>query len=76
MKYLTKNEVAALLRVSVRTVTTYMSHNLLPPPLKLGRKLLWDESALISFLDMPSRLLLTTHPKANVRRGRPRKLIV
>ena len=76
MKYITKNEVAALLRVSVRTLTTYMSQGLLPQPLQLGRKLLWDESSLVQFLQVPTTTPAVTRPIKPVRRGRPRKALV
>lgn len=72
MKYVTKEEVAALLRVSVRTITSYMSQGLLPRPLQLGRKLLWDESALTQFIQQPVVKLPETPVKR--RRGRPRAL--
>lgn len=73
MKYVTKEEVAVLLRVSVRTITSYRSQGLLPRPLQLGRKLLWDESALTKFIQQP----VVTQPEAQPakrRRGRPRAL--
>jgi predicted DNA-binding transcriptional regulator AlpA len=69
MKYITKDEVAGLLRVSVRTISAYMSQGLLPQPLQLGRRLLWDESALTEFIQQP----VVKQPVAR-RRGRPRKL--
>lgn len=74
MKYLTKDEVAAMLRVSVRTVTTYMSQGLLPQPLQLGRKLLWNEEAVIQFIQ--PKPVLASHTGEPVKRGRPRKVVV
>lgn len=71
MKYLTKNEVADVLRVTVRTVTTYMSQGLLPQPLQLGRKLLWDEAVLGQFLQ-PKPVPAAAKPR---KAGRPRKAI-
>ena len=50
MRYITKEQVAELLRVSVRTITSYMNQGLLPTPVRLGRKLLWDEDKLVAFL--------------------------
>jgi len=75
MKYLTKEEVAEILRVSVRTVTDYMSKGLLPVPKRLGRRLLWDEQELLRTVDgamRNSRFLLPLATTA--KRGRPRKL--
>ena len=76
MNYITKDEVAALLRVSLRTVTTYMSQGLLPQPLQLGRKLLWDEGSLMQFLQARVATPAVTQPMKPVRRGRPRKVCV
>lgn len=74
MKYLTKTEVASLLRVSVRTVTTYMGQGLLPQPLQLGRKLLWDEDVVIQFIQ--PKPVLANYTSGPVKRGRPRKVVV
>jgi predicted DNA-binding transcriptional regulator AlpA len=74
MKYLTKDEVASLLRVSVRTVTTYMSQGLLPQPLQLGRKLLWDEGSVIQFIQ--PKPVFAKPASGPVKRGRPRKLVI
>lgn len=71
MKYLTKDELAAVLRVSVRTVTTYMSQGLLPQPLQLGRKLLWDATIVGQFLQ-PKPAPVVAKPK---KAGRPRKVV-
>jgi predicted DNA-binding transcriptional regulator AlpA len=72
--YMTKDELASMLRVSVRTVTTYMSQGLLPQPLQLGRKLLWDEEAVIQFIQ--PKPVLANHASGPVKRGRPRKVVV
>jgi predicted DNA-binding transcriptional regulator AlpA len=78
MKYITKNEVAAMLRVSVRTITSYTSKGLLPRPKRLGRKLLWDENALVQFMQtpVPAPAPLTSKPAGPAKRGRPRKITV
>lgn len=73
MKYLTKNDVAVLLRVSVRTVTTYMAQGLLPQPRQLGRKLLWDESALVQFIERSAPTVNRPATSVPAKRGRPRK---
>lgn len=73
MKYLTKDELAEMLRVSVRTVTTYMGQGLLPKPLQLGRKLLWEEAEVVQFIQ-PKPIF----PKCvggPTKRGRPRKIV-
>lgn len=72
MRYLTKDEVACLLRVSVRTITTYMSQGLLPQPLQLGRKLLWSEDAVIQHLQPKPTMVNKSAGRA--RPGRPRKV--
>lgn len=74
MKYITKVEVATLLRVSVRTITSYMAQGLLPRPMQLGRKLLWDEAGLTQFIQQPIAKPVDTPPVAR-RRGRPRSLL-
>lgn len=69
--YMTKDEVASMLRVSVRTLTTYMSQGLLPQPLQLGRRLLWEQGAVIQFIQ--PKPALASHTSEPVKRGRPRK---
>lgn len=76
MKLITKDEVAALLRVSVRTITSYMRQGLLPRPMRLGRKLLWDENSLVQFIQTPIPAPATTKPAGPAKRGRPRKIQV
>lgn len=76
MKYLTKREVADLLRVSIRTISEYRSRGLLPAPKRLGRRLLWDENELIgavSLFTSEVQLKVASVPK-HVARGRPRKV--
>lgn len=72
MRYLTKDELAGVLRVSVRTITTYMSQGLLPQPLQLGRKLLWSEDAVIQHLQ--PKPTMVNKPAGRARPGRPRKV--
>lgn len=74
MRYLTKDEVAGLLRVSVRTITSYMSQGLLPQPLLLGRKLLWSEDAVIQHLQPKPKLAVANKAAGPARPGRPRKV--
>lgn len=71
--YLKKKEVAALLRVTVRTVTTYMQYGLIPCPKKVGRILLWDE------VELQRSIGHSVIQAANVqvaKRGRPRKILL
>ena len=76
MRYLTKQEVAEVLRVSVRTVTDYMSKGLLPSHKKLGRRPLWSEAEIFLCIDSSPVHHAGGHVEAQpVRRGRPRKLI-
>jgi excisionase family DNA binding protein len=48
--YLTKTELATLLRVSTRTITNYIQTGAIPAPVKLGRKALWSRSVLLDFI--------------------------
>ncbi len=48
--YLTKLELAALLRVTPRTITNYQQSGRVPPPLKVGRKNLWSRTQLADFI--------------------------
>ena len=77
MRFLSKSEVAEVLRVSVRTVSDYRLKGLLPPARQLGRRLLWNEEELLRYLDGPAtRSVLSTAQPAAIKRGRPRKLRV
>lgn len=69
--YLTKQEVAVVLRVSVRTITTYMQQGAIPKPRKVGRILLWDEGELHRTIVCSSACETT---QISVKRGRPRKV--
>ena len=71
--YLKKQEVADLLRVSVRTITSYMQHGLIPNPRRVGKILLWDQGELQRSLDLYSKPQLSTHVLKG--RGRPRKIL-
>lgn len=49
-EYLTKVELASMLRVSTRTITNYVGTGAIPQPVKFGRKALWSKSALVAFI--------------------------
>ena len=74
--YLTKDEVARALRVSPRTISTYVRQGTLPPPVRLGRRPLWAQDELESAIHMArhSRLVVAPAAPAPRRRGRPRKI--
>lgn len=48
--YLTKEELATLLRVSKRTINNYISEKRLPSPMHIGRRALWNKTELAEFL--------------------------
>lgn len=75
MKYLTKDEVAETLRVSVRTITDYMGKGLLPQPRKLGRRLLWSDAELFNWVDAMRKTETPTRRSVTQKRGRPRKVV-
>jgi excisionase family DNA binding protein len=49
-QYLTREEVAALLRVDPQTVSRWLRERKLPSPLRLGRQMLWRRETLEQFL--------------------------
>jgi len=49
-EYLTKVELASMLRVSTRTITNYVGAGAIPKPVKFGRKALWSRSSLVAFI--------------------------
>ena len=82
MNYLTRDEVAQKLRVSVRTVSTYVATGVLSPPARLGRKPLWPEDAIARDIernretrcDVPADFKRVSNAYAKRGRGRPRKV--
>lgn len=74
MKFLTKKEVADVLRVSVRTITDYNSRGLLPKPKRLGRILLWDEDEVLQTVSFAGADRKTTDTTVTAKQGRPRKV--
>lgn len=69
--YLKKKEVAEMLRVSIRTITTYMQQGAIASPRKVGRTLLWDEEELRRSLAFSA---YSEPVPETVKRGRPRKI--
>jgi len=49
-EYLTKEELATLLRVSKRTINNYIFEKRLPSPMHIGRRALWNKTELAQFL--------------------------
>jgi len=70
--YLKKKEVAAVLRVTVRTITTYMQQGVIPHPKRVGRILLWDEAELLRSV---AHTATQVDDRCPVKRGRPRKTL-
>lgn len=52
--YLTKAELAAMLRVSTRTISNYVQSGAIPGPVKFGRRALWSRAALTEFVQAQS----------------------
>jgi predicted DNA-binding transcriptional regulator AlpA len=48
--YLTATELAAMLRISVRTLYTYIDERRVPTPLWLGGKRLWTPQVVHDFI--------------------------
>lgn len=48
--YLTKAELAEMLRVTTRTITNYQKSGAIPAPIKVGRRNLWSRTALTEFV--------------------------
>jgi len=48
--YLTKIELAAMLRVSTRTISNYVRSGAIPDPVRFGRKALWCKTDLLAFV--------------------------
>lgn len=71
LQLMTMAEVAEYLRVTDRTVRTYVANKTLPAPSRLGRRLLWKRADIDQVLELSRRPVLT-HPTQK-RRGRPRK---
>lgn len=76
MRYLTIQEVADMLRISVRTVRNYVADATLPKPFRLKRKPLWQlEDIQRALAESRGKAVPATQPSKRPR-GRPRKLDV
>lgn len=49
-EYLTKQELASLLRVTTRTITNYQQRPEFPAPVRVGKRNLWSRAALIEYI--------------------------
>lgn len=49
-EYLTKKELAKLLRVTVRTITNYQRNPGFPSPVRAGRRNLWCRAELVQYV--------------------------
>lgn len=54
-QYLTKAELATLLRVTTRTIENYARSGTLPKPLHVGRKALWARQETLSHIQGMAR---------------------
>lgn len=70
MIYLSCPEVAELLRISLRTLTSFTAAVLVPSPYQLGRRVLWDETTLYEFMQRPLLVSIEAEP-VNRSRGWP-----
>ena len=74
MNLLTKEETAAKLKSSKRTIENWSANGLLPPPIYIGRRALWVEETLVAWLRQKAGLLpLPGEESLKPKRGRPRK---
>lgn len=48
--YLTKAELASMLRVSTRTISNYVQAGAIPGPVRFGRRALWSRVGLMAFI--------------------------
>lgn len=48
--YLTREELAKLLRVTTRTVHNYIKAGSVPAPVRVGRRYLWSRTGLVAFI--------------------------
>lgn len=60
MNLITKDEVAKLFRVRNRTVEKWVKEGRIPPPLKIGRYVWWDEDELMAWLKSELKAKMNT----------------
>ncbi|WP_416761920.1 helix-turn-helix transcriptional regulator [Roseateles sp. So40a] len=48
---MSKDELASILKVTVRTITNYVRRGALPAPVKVGRKALWRRATIERLLE-------------------------
>lgn len=74
MNLLTKEETAAKLKASKRTIENWSAQGVIPPPIYIGRRALWVEETLVAWLRQKAGLLpLPGEESLSPKRGRPRK---
>jgi prophage regulatory protein len=69
LQLITKAEVAARLRISERSVEKLVQARKFPPPLRLGKKVHWVESAVMRWLEQAVQAQLEWEPPKRQRRG-------
>jgi len=73
MNLLTKEETAAKLKASKRTIENWSAQGAMPSPIYLGRRALWVEETLVAWLRQKAGLLpLSSDQPLKPKRGRPR----
>lgn len=74
MNLLTKEEAAAKLKASKRTIENWSAQGVMPPPIYIGRRALWVEETLVAWLRQKAGLFpLPAEEALMPQRGRPRK---
>lgn len=74
-KPLTKEDVAALMSVSKRTIDNWISDNTLPMPTQIGRRIYWHPDVITTWLNERFQVKCTEQPspaEKPLSRGRPR----
>lgn len=74
MNLLTKEEMASKLKASRRTVENWTAQGLIPSPVYIGRRALWVEEAIDTWLQQKAELNTPALGAVKQKRGRPRVL--
>lgn len=70
-KPLTKEEIAEILDVSIRTVENFVSEGLMPAPVSLGRRVYWHPDLFYSWFDSYLRAQSSSGQSENIARPVP-----